>query len=217
MALPTYLELVNSVLVRMREPEVSTVNENTLSKLVGKFINDAKTQVENAYTWNALTHTLTINTIADDYGYVLTGAGQMFRVLDAQDITNKVPLTNITTADMSRYLLVSPTHGKPVFYNFNGVHTTGDMKVDLFPIPDAGLVIYFNLYIPQPKLTADSDTLLVPSDAVELGAFARAVVERGEDGGISATDAYSFFKTALADAIALESAQFCEEETWEAV
>jgi hypothetical protein len=36
MALPTYLELVNDVLVRMREPEVSTVQENVLSKLIGQ-------------------------------------------------------------------------------------------------------------------------------------------------------------------------------------
>jgi len=42
MALPTYLDLVNDVLVRLREPEVGTVNENTLSKLVGAFVNDAK-------------------------------------------------------------------------------------------------------------------------------------------------------------------------------
>ena len=42
MALPTYLSLVNDVLVRLREPEVTTINENVLSKLVSKFVNDAK-------------------------------------------------------------------------------------------------------------------------------------------------------------------------------
>ena len=39
MALPSYLSLVNDVLVRLREPEVTTVNENVLSKLVSKFVN----------------------------------------------------------------------------------------------------------------------------------------------------------------------------------
>ena len=53
MALPTYLELVNDILVRMREPEVSTVQENVLSKLVGRLVNDAKRQVEDAYSWNS--------------------------------------------------------------------------------------------------------------------------------------------------------------------
>ena len=49
MALPTYLDLVNDVLVRMREPQVSSVAENTVSSLVGKYVNDAKRQIGRAH------------------------------------------------------------------------------------------------------------------------------------------------------------------------
>ena len=217
MALPTYLELVNNVLVRLREPEVSTVQENVLSKLVGRLINDSKRQVENAYQWNALTDTLVIETLADTYGYVLNGSGQMFKVIDAQDITNGLPIRAIPTLEMSNYLLKQPKVDAPTYYNFNGVDTNGDTKVDFYPIPPAGLTLYFNLYIPQPHLTADSDTLLVPDDPVVLGAFARALVERGEDGGLNSSEAYALYRAALADAIAVESSRFIEEETWEAV
>ena len=38
----TYLELVNDVLVRLREPQVLSVSQNTYSSLIGKLINDAK-------------------------------------------------------------------------------------------------------------------------------------------------------------------------------
>ena len=44
----TYLELVNQVLVAMRESEVSDVTQNNYTKMVGKFINDAKQQCEDA-------------------------------------------------------------------------------------------------------------------------------------------------------------------------
>lgn len=217
MALPTYLELVNNVLVRLREPEVSTVQENTLSKLIGRLINDTKRQVENAYQWNALTKTLTITTLADTYGYVLTGSGQLFKVIDAQDITNKVPLRDIPTITMSNYLLHSSTSsGNPAYYNFNGVDTNGDTKVDFYPVPSAGITIYFNLYVPQEDLSADSDTMLVPKDPVVLGAMARALVERGEDGGLNSSEAYALYRSSLADSIAIESTRFVEEETWEA-
>lgn len=121
MALPTYLELVNDVLVRMREPEVSTVQENTLSKLIGKLVNDAKRQVEDAYNWNSLTDTLIIETITDTYGYVLNGAGTRFKVIDVQDISNRFQLRNIDTRSMSTFLLNNPNPGKPLYYNFNGV------------------------------------------------------------------------------------------------
>lgn len=217
MALPTYLQLVNDILVRMREPEVSTVQENTLSKLIGKLVNDAKRQVEDSYNWNSLTTTLSISTLANTYGYVLTNSGLMFKTLDAQDITNKRSLRNIPTHIMSGYLLNNPQTSAPQYYNFNGVDTNGDTKVDFYPIPPAGLTIYFNLYVPQAELSADSDTLITPKTPVVLGAFARALVERGEDGGLNSSEAYGLYKAALADAIAVESSRFIEEETWEAV
>ena len=217
MALPTYLELVNDILIRMREPEVSTVNENTLSKLVGKLVNDAKRQVEDAYAWNSLTDTLMIETLANTYGYVLNGSGTRFKVIDAQDISNKSTINALTTKMMSQYLLNNMNPGNPMYYNFNGVHTTGDTKVDFYPVPNAGLTLYFNLYIPQAELTGDADTLLAPKEPVVLGAFARALVERGEDGGLNSSEAYGLFKSSLADAIAIESSRYVEEETWEAV
>jgi hypothetical protein len=217
MALPTYLDLVNDVLIRMREPEVTTVNENTLSKLVGRLVNDAKRQVEDAYAWNALTDTLIIETTANTYGYVLTGSGTRFKVIDAQDNTNKSVINALSTKLMSQYLLNNTSPGNPLYYNFNGIHSTGDTKVDFYPVPNAGLTLYFNLYIPQAELTSDTTTVLVPKEPVVLGAFARALVERGEDGGLNSSEAYGLYKASLADAIAIESSRYVEEETWEAV
>ena len=217
MALPTYLDLVNDVLIRMREPEVTTVNENTLSKLVGRLVNDAKRQVEDAYAWNALTDTLIIETTANTYGYVLTGSGTRFKVIDAQDNTNKSVINALSTKLMSQYLLNNTSPGNPMYYNFNGIHSTGDTKVDFYPVPNAGLTLYFNLYIPQAEMTTDTATLLVPREPVVLGAFARALVERGEDGGLNSSEAYGLYKASLADAIAIESSRYVEEETWEAV
>lgn len=217
MALPTYLQLVNDVLVRLREPEVTTVQENTLSKLVGKLVNDAKRQVEDAYSWNGLTDTLMIETVADTYGYVLTGSGTRFKVIDAQDITNKAPIEAVTTKVMSQYLLNNMNPGAPMYYNFNGVHNTGDTKVDFYPVPVAGLTLYFNLYIPQPEFTEDTDVLFSPKEPIVLGAFARALVERGEDGGLNSSEAYGLYRSSLADAIAIESSRYVEEDAWEAV
>ncbi len=45
----TYLELVNDVLLRLREQTVTTVNLTTYSQLIGKFVNDSKRQIEDAY------------------------------------------------------------------------------------------------------------------------------------------------------------------------
>ena len=47
----TYLNAVNSVLRRLRENEVATVQATNYSKLVGDFVNDDKDLVESAWDW----------------------------------------------------------------------------------------------------------------------------------------------------------------------
>ena len=55
----TYLQAINDVLIRLREQQITSLDETTYATLIGKFVNDAKRQVEDAYSWNVLTTTLT--------------------------------------------------------------------------------------------------------------------------------------------------------------
>jgi len=218
MAFPTFLELVNDVLVRLREPEVSTVNENTLSKIVGKMVNDAKRQVEDAYNWNALTATLTAVTIPAVFNYALVGIGNRFKVIDVWDSTSASTLSPVSTRQMNQNFLLgntTATIGAPSEYNFNGVSSLGDAQVDIWPVPDRAYTIFFNLYIPQEALAADADQMLVPKEPVILLAKAMALVERGEDGGLSNSEAYGIYKSSLSDAIAIESSRYPDEDSWE--
>ena len=77
-----YIQLVNDVLIRLREPEASSVSDNAYVKLIAKFVNDSKRVVEDSYNWNALSDTLSATTTADVFNYVLVGSGQRFRVID---------------------------------------------------------------------------------------------------------------------------------------
>ena len=218
MALPSLLTLVNDVLVRLREPEVSTVNENVLSKLIGKFVNDAKRQVEDAYNWNALTSTLTAVTSADVFNYVMVGTGARFKVIEIYNSTDGSFLSPQTSRQMTQNFISSPNpvKGIPAYYNFNGINANGDTQVDVYPIPDAAYTLFFDLYIPQEELVNDADNMLVPKEPVVLLAYARALVERGEDGGLNSSEAYSMYKSALSDYIALEASRYPEEECWSA-
>jgi uncharacterized protein YydD (DUF2326 family) len=78
----TYLQLVNSVLRRLREDEVSSVSQNSYSKLIGEFVNDAKRTVEDSYDWTALRTTLTVSTDTTSFNYILTGSQNRMKVLD---------------------------------------------------------------------------------------------------------------------------------------
>lgn len=218
MALPSYLELVNDVLVRLREPTVGAVQENALSRLVGAFVNDAKRQVEDAYNWNALTTTLTAVTQPSVFNYELQGTGARFKVIEVFNNTDRFFMSPKTTSQMTRLFISNPTpqQGVPAYFNFNGTSADGDTQVDLYPVPDNTYTIFFNLYVPQDKLVADTETLKVPAEPVVLLAYARSLVERGEDGGLNSSEAYAMYKEVLGDYIAIESGRYPEEETWEA-
>jgi hypothetical protein len=213
-----YIQLVNEVLARLRESEVSSVNDNAYSKMIGKFVNDAKRNVEDAYNWNALYDTLTATTTGDIFNYVLDGSGQRFRVVDVLNDTSNWELREASTRWMNQqFLLTTPQKGSPQYYNFNGVDANGDTQVDLFPIPNDVYNVRFNIVLPQPIMTTDSTVLKVPYEPVIFLAYAKALAERGEDGGLASSEAYGLYKTSLADAIALESGRYDEESTWRLV
>ena len=210
----TYLELINDVLVRLREKEVQSVTADSYTKLIGKYINDIKTQVENAYNWNSLTNTITVPTVNNVYNYVLTGAGQQFKVMDVINDTDNVTMRYVDNKKMNEYFLEDPLqYGAPTDYNFNGSQS-GDVLVDVYPIPNKVCNLRFNLFIPQAKLSNASDVILVPGDVVALGAYAKAIVERGEDAGMQSSEAWQLYKSALSDAISIESGQFPNELNW---
>ena len=208
----TYLELVNDVLVRLRESTVSTVGETTYSSLIGKFVNDAKRQIEDSYNWNCLAQTITVTTTAGTSSYALTGAGQKFRVNDALNTTSLIGLRNIEFVDMNRKLnLGAPSQSIPSEFCFSGVDGNGDTKVDLFPVPSGAFTLLFDLTIPQANLSADGTSVKVLDYLVTQSAYARALIERGEDGGTNSTEAYALFRGMLSDAIALESTRYPED------
>jgi hypothetical protein len=210
-----YIQLVNSVLRRLRETEVSSVADNAYSKMIGEFVNDAKRQVEDSYAWNSLSDTLSAVTAVDIFNYVLVGSGQRFRMIDVINDTDDFFLKYQTTSEMNRlFLMTSSEKGSPRYYNFNGVDANGDTQVDLYPIPDGVYNVRFNVIRPQVPLVADADRLLVPHEPVIFNACARAFAERGEDGGVTSNEMYALYNQSLADAIAIESGRYLEEGEW---
>ena len=210
-----YLSIVNNVLKRLRERTVSTVEENTYSTLISMFVNDAKQEVEQAWDWSALRTTLTATTTAGAFAYELTGAGDNMKMLDVVNDTSNVFMTYKTASDFNNYYLNSnPTQGSPRYYSFNGIDNNGDTIVEIFPPPDGTYLIRFNLINRQNDLATDTDVLLCPSKPVEMLAYAKAVEERGEDGGVAGVSAYRTAERALSDAIALDAAKHPEEVIW---
>jgi hypothetical protein len=214
----TYLQLINDVLVRLRETQVASNSATPYSTLIGRFVNDAKRQIEDSFSWNVLGQTITVTTTPGTYIYSLTGAGQKFQVMDVINVTNLTQMQNISFMEMNRFQnLSAPVSGQPNYYAFDGVDGNGDTKVVLFPRPDGVYTIPFSLTVPQAPLAADNTLVLVSDALVVQNAFARALVERGEDGGLNSSEAYQLYRGMLADQIALEGTRYPENQEFVAI
>ena len=214
----TYLQLVNAVLRRLREREVSSVQATAYSKLIGDFINESKSQVEAAWDWSALRSTLTLNTTANVFNYELNGAQNSFKVLDVWNDSDDTEMQYKASSWFNReFLTASPQLGTPLYYNFNGVSADGDTQVDLYPIPDAAYALRFNITLRNQELSADTDNMVIPKRPVILLATAMAIEERGEDGGQQSMNAYAASQSALADEIAMDAARHPEDTIWYSV
>lgn len=214
----TYLQLINAVLRRLREDEVTDVEQSAYVKLIGDFINEAKREVEDATNWVQLRSTIQIVTEPEELRYNLTGAGHRYRILQVLNDTEDYELKLAPSRWMTNKLIGSgdPVFGKPQYYDVNGNYQ-GSPNVDLYPAPDAEYAINFNMVIPQPNLAVGDDVLIVPSEPVILGAHMKAISERGEDGGQSFGEVMGYYHSSLADAVAIDANKVPYEQYWEVV
>lgn len=210
----TYLQLVNAVLLRLREDDTATVATSDYSALIGKYVNDTKRQVEDAWKWEALYTTLTIPTAAATSTLTLTGIGLRHKDVTINNTTLRGEMQNVPRQwILDQQQLATITSGQPAYYAWAGNNGT-DSKIEIFPTPDGIYSLKINGYVPQVDLSADADILTIQSEAVIAGAYARAVVERGESGGLDSSEAYALYKGILSDQIALEAHRNSENEVW---
>lgn len=206
---------------RLRENEVVSVSQSTYSKLIGEFINETKREVEDAWNWVLLRDTIQVTTSASTFRYALTGAGNRFRILrdsmgnpSVFNDTEDYSLRQISSRKMTELHNGSTAqYAQPEYFDFNG-NTSGDPNVDFWPIPEAVYNINFDMVIPQADLSSDTDVLTIPEYPVILGAYAKALSERGEDGGFMYAEAESRYRAALSDAIAMDAANLPYETIW---
>jgi len=211
----TYIDIVNNILRRLRERTVSAVSESAYSSLIGILVNDAKQEIEQSWNWSALRTTLTVTTSTGVFNYELNGTQNNFTVLDVVNDTGNWFLSYKTAHEFNNlFLNQDPARGQPRYYSFNGVSNDGDTLVDLYPIPDNTYAIRFNVVTRTNDLSDNADTLLIPAQPVIMLAYAKAVEERGEDGGASAAMAFSTAQRSLSDAIALDAVKHPEEVVW---
>ena len=220
-----YVDIINEVLRRLREDQITSEWSGNLPsangpsdyhKMIGDFVNDAKYEIEHYWDWQALRVTSAINTVDGVMSYALVGADRDFKVLDVIDTTTGAHLTQMSSSELNAkaFPTTAISKGQPTGYGFNGIDANLDAVVDLWPLPNSVRQINFNMVKPQDRLQLAVTHCYVNEQVVILGAYMRAMAERGEDGGTQVSVAAQEYNNILSRAIQIDSGKTQMENDW---
>jgi hypothetical protein len=230
----TFRELINEVLIRLREGTIATdwsgnINDSSTitdyQKVIGSLINDSKQFVESNHDWLSLRETFTITTASGTMQYALgdttSGAGTNFKVLDVinRDTGQHLSQVHNDWLNAKSFPIANIATGEPLHYAMNGsssiaANRVPDMNVDLYPVPTSVQSVNFNIIRTQGQAKAATDIIKVPIQPVVLGAWARAISERGEDSGSESGLVAQEAMESMKQAIMIDSGNAKFENDW---
>ena len=218
----TFREAINEVLIRLREDTIvlnwsDDINDSSdvsaYQKVIGSLVNDTKRSIESYHDWLVLRETADIATVASTKNYSLS-SGQEFKILDVVNNSTGTQLIQVSKAYLNNIKYPTDPTGEPLYYGFNGADATNNLKVDLSPIPTAAQTISFDIIKYQDELTEATTVIKIPTKPLILGAWARAIAERGEDGGTQSSIAAQEASNSLSQAIMIDSGKIQYESDW---
>jgi len=218
----TFREAINEVLIRLREDTITLdwsddINDSSTvsayQKVIGSLVNDTKRSIESYHDWLVLRETADIATVASTKNYSLS-SGQEFKILDVVNNSTGTQLIQVSKAYLNNIKYPTDPTGEPLYYGFNGADASNNLKVDLSPIPIAAQTISFDIIKYQDELTEATTVIKVPTKPLILGAWARAIAERGEDGGTQSSIAAQEASNSLSQAIMIDSGKIQYESDW---
>lgn len=230
----TALQIVNEVLVRLREEEVSDFSAS-YTKLILALVNETMQECQDAHQWEVLRATVEFDTVAsqnayelsattDNAGDVISGGnpinvrstlcywqhptyGKMPLAFDVQDyssttgahqlyVQGKNDGTALRWMGASSASSIIPTN----FYMYVD-YGTSKHYVYFTETPASTRRINMTWAIPRDDVTATTDTVYIPHRPIVLGAYAKALSERGEELGPQGQEADRNYYKALQQSI----------------
>lgn len=187
----TYLQLINKVLVRLRQTTVASLAEAGAT-LNGHFVNQAKEEIEDMGPWISLRAEGLITTVANTATASITTATTNERSYVYNDDLGPQIFETTTNGVRRRMTLVdrevlramkeqdtTQTAARPQYIAFD--KSASGMTAHFYPTPDAVYTFKVVVVTPQAELTVASTALTIPSKPVWMLAAAYAAIERGEE------------------------------------
>ena len=180
----TLKQMVNKILRRLREDEITNTNESEYSTLIVEFVNEAMEEVQSRYLWSNLDAYTEFQTVASQFGYnladYLTGSGD---VKAGSNLTNERSMLRIvddiapvylydgdgtTDTEGKRLKLVSnfemqdmyrqdqSNTGEPEYIALFKTAANDGWTARLYPLPDGEYTVRILFWSPQEAFAVDA-------------------------------------------------------------
>lgn len=224
----TYREVINEVLGVLSEDEIddsATELTSDYHKLIGRFVNQIKEEIEDAHNWSVLWTDIQVSILGQTDSADLTGANQRSRLVRIQqsnafneaalvfDITIPSQARQLTELDYSEILHRKRVHGDtsveaPVYFATR-MGSDGVPEIVVYPKPLNTRVLMVTMVVPQERIApTELDTvILIPSRPLEMGSIWYALHERGEELGVNGLYTEERYRNALDAAVARDWAE----------
>ncbi len=222
--------IVNSVLRILGEDEIPDATTTLTDKyqiLVLAFVDQIKSEVEDATNWRSLRQRREAQVLANSYAGLMLSSTIRARLIREHDplrgverplvfdLTDTDKPSSPREVDLATQLInenVTPpdiTTTIPSQFAIDSVSAFGNLGIRVFPKPDNTRLYVVYLTEPQPPLAIDDlDTdIFVPELPVRLGALWYALEERGEELGVNGIFTEEKYRKSLDDAISKDDAE----------
>lgn len=186
----TFLQLVNKVLVALREDQVAGFSSEPYTSMIQQFVNQAKEEIEDVGPWQSLRTEIAFSSAAStttatvtgttDRSYVLLdseGRGMVFKTATGEEC--QIPVIPIEQLRRLRLGSDATTTQEPSFVAF--VSDGTNLIAHFYPTPDAVYAYKGVFVVPQADLSDETDTLTIPQHPVVRKAIFYAMDERGSE------------------------------------
>lgn len=236
----TQLELVNKVLLRLREDSVTASTDNDYSQLVSEFVADIHREVVEARKWQSCYHSTSFDFVVGQRKYVLskniTAGGDAldanttlpnllsiyragYQYEDGADVDGE-PLALISYSEALRREALNNDNQVDNPY-YVAISNDGTDTFAFFPYPPQAaerIVLEFDTEDAELENdgTTDNTVIKVPHRPVYLGALYMALNERGEEVGEPGNIAEVRYSLALSGAMEADMShdEFTNQYDW---
>jgi hypothetical protein len=222
----TYLQVINSVLRRLRETAATTVTDNSYTQLIAEYVNDVMKEMRDEWDWNADIQEVQFSLATSDAGgrldndastkvtnstYLTQRSALVYDtrrrpiVIDTTDAPSECQLWEDNVNDIRRdYNLGNFSTTAPSYFGLEWGETGGTIWMN--SLMDKARTFKMLAYIPQEDLSVTDNTdattaITLPTFPIILGAVYYALNERGEEMGEPGNTAETRYVKAVTAAI----------------